>query len=50
MVTHAYCDTLIYKANKVDHLPYDELPPLSDESYAKNLVKRSYPVREALVV
>ncbi|TCD60867.1 hypothetical protein EIP91_009386 [Steccherinum ochraceum] len=49
MMTHAYCDTLIYKANKVDHLPYDELPPLSDESYAKNLVKRSYQHLDPLV-
>ncbi|TCD61149.1 hypothetical protein EIP91_008843 [Steccherinum ochraceum] len=42
MVTHSYLDGLIWKANKIDHIKLEELPPLSEQYYMKNLVKKSY--------
>ncbi|TCD61579.1 hypothetical protein EIP91_008234 [Steccherinum ochraceum] len=36
--THAYSDSIIWKANRVKHLQFEELPPLSDRYYMKNLI------------
>lgn len=43
-LTYSYLDSLVILANRVPHLPYDELPPLSDTSYAKHLMKTAQPV------
>ena len=48
MVTHSYLDPLVYKANRVEHLKFQEFPPLSDRHYARNLVNRSYAVSTLL--
>lgn len=44
MSIYTFLDSIIWKAYKVPHLPIDELPPLADYDYAKNLVKRAFPV------
>ncbi|KAI0750650.1 hypothetical protein C8Q80DRAFT_1097969 [Daedaleopsis nitida] len=38
-----FLDKIIWKAYKVPHLPLEELPPIADYDYAKNLVKRAFP-------
>lgn len=40
-----FLDPTIWLAYRVPHLRHDQLPPLSDYDYIKNLIKRSYPVR-----
>ncbi|OSD04422.1 multidrug resistance-associated ABC transporter [Trametes coccinea BRFM310] len=43
MSVYTFLDGIIFKAYRMPHLPFDELPPLADYDYAKNLVKRSFP-------
>ncbi|KAI9059804.1 multidrug resistance-associated ABC transporter [Trametes sanguinea] len=43
MSVYTFLDGIIFKAYRLPHLPFDELPPLADYDYAKNLVKRSFP-------
>ncbi|CDO77193.1 hypothetical protein BN946_scf184747.g6 [Trametes cinnabarina] len=43
MAFYSFLDGIIFKAYRMPHLPFDELPPLADYDYAKNLVKRSFP-------
>ncbi|KAI0371499.1 multidrug resistance-associated ABC transporter [Pilatotrama ljubarskyi] len=43
MSIYAFLDGIIFKAYRMPHLPWEELPPLADYDYAKNLVKRSFP-------
>ena len=45
MMFHSYCDPLVYKANRVAHLEFDDLPTLSDKDHVKRLVDKSYKVR-----
>ena len=42
---HGYLDPIIWYAWRVPHLKHEELPPLADYDYVKNLAKWSYPVR-----
>ena len=44
MSIYTFLDGIIFKAYRMPHLPWEELPPLADYDYAKNLVKRSFPV------
>ena len=44
MALYLFLDPLIWKGYRMSHLPYDELFPLADYDYTKNLVKRSFPV------
>lgn len=39
-----FLDPVIYLANRVSHLSYDQLPSLADGDKAENLVKKSFPV------
>ncbi|KZP10469.1 hypothetical protein FIBSPDRAFT_801212, partial [Athelia psychrophila] len=39
----SFLDPVIYLANRVSHLTYEQLPPLADSDEAHNLVKRSFP-------
>lgn len=41
---HSYNDPVVLKANQVEHLKMEELPPLSDRNWTRHLVKRSYNV------
>ncbi|KAI0329604.1 multidrug resistance-associated ABC transporter [Cubamyces sp. BRFM 1775] len=43
MSIYTFLDGIIFKAYRMPHLPWEELPPLADYDYAKNLVKRSFP-------
>ena len=43
MLTYTFLDQIIWKAYKVPHLPYEQLPPQADYDYATNLVKRAFP-------
>ncbi|RPD81341.1 multidrug resistance-associated ABC transporter [Lentinus tigrinus ALCF2SS1-7] len=42
IAVYTFLDGIIWKAYKVPHLPLEELPPLADYDYAKNLVKRAF--------
>jgi hypothetical protein len=41
-VTWAFLDEIIFKAYRLPHLPYDELPPLADYDQGKWLRQRSF--------
>ncbi|KAL1937768.1 hypothetical protein VTO73DRAFT_12921 [Trametes versicolor] len=43
MSIYTFLDGIIFKAYRMPHLPWEELPPLADYDYAKNLVNRSFP-------
>ncbi|KAI0832850.1 multidrug resistance-associated ABC transporter [Trametes gibbosa] len=43
MSFYTFLDGIIFKAYRMPHLPWEELPPLADYDYAKNLVARSFP-------
>ncbi|KAI0257800.1 hypothetical protein BC834DRAFT_803131, partial [Gloeopeniophorella convolvens] len=43
MAIHSYLSSLIWKAYRVPHLGYDQLPPNADYDRAKNLVERAFP-------
>ncbi|TCD68828.1 hypothetical protein EIP91_009695 [Steccherinum ochraceum] len=49
MALHSYNDGVILKANRTDHLKLEDLPPLSDRNFLKNLVVRSYQYLDPLV-
>lgn len=42
MALHFFQEKTVWKAAKVSHLPYDELPPLGDSDEASNLRKRAF--------
>ena len=46
LALYTYLDPVIYLGAKVSHLKYNQLPPLMDTDYSKNLVKRAFPVRK----
>ncbi|KAJ8594877.1 hypothetical protein M405DRAFT_759938 [Rhizopogon salebrosus TDB-379] len=43
MVLYIWLDPIIFKAYRVPHLPQEELPPLADHDYSRNLKKKSFP-------
>ena len=43
-LVYAFLDPIIWLAYRIPHLTYDQLPPLCDYDYIRNLIKRSYPV------
>lgn len=45
LITFKYLDPVIFLGYRVPHLKSDQLPPLSDIEYAKNLTKKAFPVR-----
>ena len=49
MSVYTFLDNIIWKAYKVPHLPYEELPPIADYDRAKHLVARAFPVSNLLV-
>jgi hypothetical protein len=44
MVLYTWLDPIVFKAHRVPHLPQEELPPLADHDYSRNLKKKSFPV------
>ncbi|KAI5991472.1 hypothetical protein EDD15DRAFT_2275310 [Pisolithus albus] len=44
---YTWLDPIVVKAQRVPHLSRDQLPPLADYDYARNLRKRSFPVRQS---
>ncbi|OJA20723.1 hypothetical protein AZE42_08491 [Rhizopogon vesiculosus] len=44
MILYTWLDPIIFKAYRVPHLPQEELPPLADHDYSRNLKKKSFPV------
>ncbi|TBU53541.1 hypothetical protein BD310DRAFT_937787 [Dichomitus squalens] len=44
MSVFSWLDNIIWKAYKVPHLPYEELPPIADYDRAKHLVARAFPI------
>ncbi|KAI0793375.1 P-loop containing nucleoside triphosphate hydrolase protein [Abortiporus biennis] len=49
LLTHTFCDSLVFKAARVPHLKVDDLPPLSDTEWAKNLAKKGHKNLDPLV-
>ena len=47
---YTFLDPIIWLAYRVPHLSHDQLPPLCDTDYVKNLIQRSYPVRSFIRV
>lgn len=45
LVTYSFLDPVISLANRIPKLTHDQLPPLADYDYAKNLIASSFPVR-----
>ncbi|KAI0774725.1 multidrug resistance-associated ABC transporter [Trametes elegans] len=43
MSIYTFLDGIIFKAYRMPHLPWQELPPLADYDFAKNLRKRAFP-------
>lgn len=44
-ITFSFLDHLITKASKVDHLSYDQLPPMLDNDASEYLTTTSFSVR-----
>ncbi|KLO19974.1 P-loop containing nucleoside triphosphate hydrolase protein [Schizopora paradoxa] len=42
LVLYFFLDSIIFKAYKIPHLTPEQLPPLADYDYSKNLVKHSF--------
>lgn len=49
-VTYTYIDSVILLANRVSHLSYNQLPPLSDYDAAKYQAQEAFPVRISLLL
>jgi hypothetical protein len=45
MLFFSYLDPIVFKAHRVPHLLYEELPPLADYDYANVLKDHSFKVR-----
>ncbi|OAX34754.1 hypothetical protein K503DRAFT_868725, partial [Rhizopogon vinicolor AM-OR11-026] len=43
MVLYTWLDPIIFKAYRIPHLTQEELPPLADHDYSRNLKKKSFP-------
>ncbi|KAF9015463.1 ATP-binding cassette transporter [Cyathus striatus] len=43
LAVYSFLDPIVFLAYRVPHLAYDQLPPLADYDYARNLVARSFP-------
>ena len=47
LILFQFLDPLVFKAYKVEHLPYDELPPLADYDYVQFLREKRFKVRDS---
>ncbi|KAF9475019.1 multidrug resistance-associated ABC transporter [Pholiota conissans] len=47
LVLYTFLDPVILLGSRVAHLKYDQLPPLSDTDYSKNLTKYAFPHLDA---
>ncbi|KAF8963033.1 multidrug resistance-associated ABC transporter [Flammula alnicola] len=43
LVMYTYLDPIIFLGYRVPHLKFDQLPPLSDTDYSKNLTSKAFP-------
>ncbi|KAH9939277.1 uncharacterized protein BXZ73DRAFT_76000 [Epithele typhae] len=43
ILTYRFLDNIVFKAYRIPHLGWDQLPPQADYDYVKNLVKRAFP-------
>ncbi|KAG0697813.1 hypothetical protein DFH29DRAFT_984146 [Suillus ampliporus] len=43
MILYTWLDPIVFKAYRVPHLSHEELPPLADHDYSRNLKKKSFP-------
>ncbi|KAG1908484.1 uncharacterized protein F5891DRAFT_993333 [Suillus fuscotomentosus] len=43
MALYIWLDPIVFKAYRVPHLSHEELPPLADHDYSRNLKKKSFP-------
>ncbi|KZP10497.1 hypothetical protein FIBSPDRAFT_963101 [Athelia psychrophila] len=46
---YSFLDPIIYLANQLSHLSYDQLPPLADYDEAHNLANKSFPTLDPLL-
>ena len=45
LLTYSFLDPIVFLANRVPNLKPEQLPPLADYDYTKNLRAHSFPVR-----
>ncbi|KJA13741.1 hypothetical protein HYPSUDRAFT_530239 [Hypholoma sublateritium FD-334 SS-4] len=43
LAVYTYLDPVIFLGARVPHLAFDQLPPISDTDYAKNLIEKAFP-------
>ncbi|KAF8966510.1 multidrug resistance-associated ABC transporter [Flammula alnicola] len=43
LIMYSYLDPIIFLGYRVPHLRFDQLPPLSDTDYSKNLTSKAFP-------
>ncbi|KAF8963040.1 hypothetical protein BDZ97DRAFT_1758980 [Flammula alnicola] len=43
LIMYTYLDPIIFLGYRVPHLKFDQLPPLSDTDYSKNLTSKAFP-------
>ncbi|KAG1757959.1 hypothetical protein EDB19DRAFT_1936472 [Suillus lakei] len=43
MILYIWLDPIVFKAYRVPHLSHEELPPLADHDYSRNLKNKSFP-------
>lgn len=44
LAVYTYLDPIIFLGARVSHLGFNQLPPLSDTDYSKNLTEEAFPV------
>jgi hypothetical protein len=44
LITFSYLDPIIFSGYRSNHISVDQLPPLADYDYARNVKARSFPV------
>jgi hypothetical protein len=48
LVLYFFLDQIIFLSYRLPHLPFDQLPPLADYDYCKNLKAKAFPVSVSL--
>lgn len=48
MMLYNFLDPVIFLGYRMPHLSWEQLPPLADYDYTRNVVKRGFPVCNSL--
>ena len=44
LITYSFLSPIVWMAYRMPHIPYDELPPLSDVNRLRSLALQAFPV------